>query len=132
MPAKSPHKIDVRVGKRVRRHRLMIGMSQETLGSRIGITFQQVQKYEKGTNRISVSRITQIAEALDVPVALLFDELDPKPSKHTDRSSEQVADFLATKEGLDLIDAFSQLDDAKLRRNIVTLVQTIVASSRTK
>lgn len=129
MASKLPQKIDTQVGKRVRMRRLMVGMSQDALAKELGLTFQQVQKYEKGSNRISASRMKQIADALDVPMAYLFEDFETSTEKRTDRASERLNDFLATKDGLALIDAFSQIHSAKLRRHIVELVRTIAANS---
>ena len=128
MTPKAPNPIDKYVGSRVRMRRIMLGMSQEKLGEALGLTFQQVQKYEKGTNRIGASRLQQISEILQVPVSFLF---DGGPSGiNTDgfgdgASPSYVADFLATSEGLALTRAFTRISDAKLRRSIVDLVEQI-------
>lgn len=83
---KSPDPIDVQVGSRIRSRRTMLGMSQERLGEGLGITSQQVQKYEKGTNRVSASRLQQIAQILDVPIPFFF-ECGPAPALGVDRSA---------------------------------------------
>jgi transcriptional regulator with XRE-family HTH domain len=111
--------------------RLMVGMSQERLGDALGLTFQQIQKYEKGTNRIGASRLQRISEILQVPVSFLF-EGAPSGSVNADGTSDApspayVADFLATAEGLALIRAFTRIPDIKLRRAIVDLVELIGA-----
>jgi transcriptional regulator with XRE-family HTH domain len=126
MPAKPPNPVDRHVGSRVRMRRIMLGMSQEKLGEGLGLTFQQIQKYEKGTNRIGASRIQHIAEILQVPVSFLF-EGSPGSSAHFDEapSPTYVADFLATAEGLALIRAFTRVPDIKLRRAIVEMVELI-------
>jgi transcriptional regulator with XRE-family HTH domain len=126
MPAKPPNPVDRHVGSRVRMRRIMLGMSQEKLGEGLGLTFQQIQKYEKGTNRIGASRIQHIAEILQVPVSFLF-EGSPGSSTHFDEapSPTYVADFLATAEGLALIRAFMRVPDIKLRRAIVDMVELI-------
>ncbi|MEA2894299.1 MAG: hypothetical protein QOI05_5092 [Bradyrhizobium sp.] len=130
MPAKPPNPVDRHVGSRVRMRRIMLGMSQEKLGEGLGLTFQQIQKYEKGTNRIGASRIQHIAEILQVPVSFLF-EGSPSSSAHFDEapSPTYVADFLATAEGLALIRAFMRVPDIKLRRAIVDMVE-LIASDR--
>jgi transcriptional regulator with XRE-family HTH domain len=130
MPAKLPNPVDRHVGSRVRMRRIMLGMSQEKLGEGLGLTFQQIQKYEKGTNRIGASRIQHIAEILQVPVSFLF-EGSPSSSAHFDEapSPTYVADFLATAEGLALIRAFMRVPDIKLRRAIVDMVE-LIASDR--
>ena len=129
MPPKPPNPVDRHVGSRVRMRRIMLGMSQEKLGEGLGLTFQQIQKYEKGTNRIGASRIQQISEILQVPVSFLF-EGSPGGSAGAERfggapSPAYVADFLATAEGLALIRAFTRVPDIKLRRAIVDMVELI-------
>ena len=129
MVKKTPNPIDKHVGSRVRMRRMMLSMSQEKLGGALGLTFQQVQKYEKGTNRIGASRLQQISHILQVPVAFFF-EGAPNPGPHPDGMREApsptyVADFLATSDGLALTKAFMQIEDPKLRRRIVDLVQQI-------
>ena len=131
MSTKAPNPVDKYVGSRVRMRRIMLGMSQEKLGEALGLTFQQVQKYEKGTNRVGASRIQQIAEILQVPVSFLF-EGGPTGLVKADGSTEAaspsyVSDFLATTEGLSLTRAFTRISDAKLRRSIVDLVEHIAA-----
>ena len=128
---KAPNPIDKHVGARVRMRRMMISMSQEKLGDKLGITFQQIQKYEKGTNRIGASRLQQIALVLSVPVAFFF-EGAPTPDSMSSGLSEPpspayVSDFLATSDGLALTKAFMKVKDAKVRRRIVDLVQSIAA-----
>ena len=128
MPTKAPNPVDKYVGSRVRMRRIMLGMSQEKLGEALGLTFQQVQKYEKGTNRVGASRIAQISEILQVPVSFLF-EGGPSGTKVYDEetSPAYVSDFLATSEGLALTRAFTRIPDAKLRRSIVEMVEQIAA-----
>ena len=131
MIKKAPNPIDKHVGSRVRMRRMMIGMSQEKLGEQLGITFQQIQKYEKGTNRIGASRLQQIATVLAVPVSFFF-EGAPVPETIGGPISEPaspayVSDFLATADGLALTKAFMKVKDAKVRRRIVDLVEAMVA-----
>ena len=109
--------------------RMMLGMSQEKLGDGLGLTFQQVQKYEKGTNRIGASRLQQISHILQVPVAFFF---EGAPHVHGQSegmkeapSPAYVADFLATSEGLALTKAFMRIKEPKVRRRIVDLVKQI-------
>ncbi len=133
---KAPNPTDKHVGARVRMRRMMLSMSQEKLGDALGLTFQQVQKYEKGANRIGASRLQQIAHILQVPVAFFF-EGAPNASVHghypggfSDAPSPAyVSDFLATSDGLALTKAFMRIKDSKLRRRIVDLVEQIVADS---
>src|ERR1700730_10635503 len=127
---KSPNPIDKHVGSRVRMRRMMLAMSQEKLGDALGLTFQQVQKYEKGTNRIGASRLQQISHILQVPVAFFF---EGAPNLHGSAdggmkdapSPAYVSDFLATSEGLSLTKAFMRIKEPKLRRRIVDLVEEI-------
>jgi transcriptional regulator with XRE-family HTH domain len=129
MAKKAPNPIDKHVGSRVRMRRMMLSMSQEKLGGALGLTFQQVQKYEKGTNRIGASRLQQISHILQVPVAFFF---EGAPSFHPQSdaigeapSPSYVADFLATSDGLALTKAFMEIKEPKLRRRIVDLVEEI-------
>ena len=131
MSTKAPNPVDRYVGSRVRMRRIMLGMSQEKLGDALGLTFQQVQKYEKGTNRVGASRIQQISEILKVPVSFLF-EGGPSGIANAEgfgaeASPTYVSDFLATSEGLALTRAFTRIGDAKLRRCIVEMVEQIAA-----
>ena len=129
MSTKVPNPVDRYVGSRVRMRRIMLGMSQEKLGEALGLTFQQIQKYEKGTNRVGASRLQQISEVLQVPVSFLFDG-GPSGAAGGEASAESaspayIADFLATSEGLALTRAFTRIPDSKLRRSIVGLVEQI-------
>lgn len=131
MSTKAPNPVDKHVGSRVRMRRIMLGMSQEKLGEALGLTFQQIQKYEKGTNRIGASRVQQIGDVLQVPVSFFFDG-GPTSSVNADGMSEApspayVSDFLATSEGLALIRAFTRITDAKLRRSVVDLVEQMAS-----
>ena len=131
MLKKAPNPIDKHVGSRIRLRRTMLGMSQEKLGESLGITFQQIQKYEKGTNRVGASRLQQISEILQVPVSFLF-EGGPGATLTANGFGEAssptyVSDFLATSEGLALTKAFTRITDAKLRRSIVDMVEQIAA-----
>lgn len=127
---KVPNPIDRHVGSRVRMRRMMLSMSQEKLGDALSLTFQQVQKYEKGANRIGASRLQQISGILQVPVSFFFEGAPTLPGEQTGNFDEApspayVADFLATSDGLALTKAFVRIKDAKLRRRIVDLVQQI-------
>ena len=136
MTKKAPNPIDKHVGSRVRMRRMMIGMSQEKLGEKLGITFQQIQKYEKGTNRVGASRLQQIATALSVPPSFFF-EGAPVPDAaeggggfSEPSSPAYVSDFLATSDGLALTKAFMKIRDPKVRRRIVDLVQSMVGEDQ--
>ena len=133
MERRTPNPIDVHVGNRVRMRRMLIGMSQEKLGERLGLTFQQVQKYEKGSNRISASRLYQMSEILGVPVQFFFEELPQAASLEAGgfsapASEAPVMDFLSSSEGIQLNRAFARVDDAMLRRRIVDLVKSIAGT----
>ena len=132
---KVPEPTDKHVGARVRMRRMMLSMSQEKLGDALGLTFQQVQKYEKGTNRIGASRLQQISQILQVPVAFFFEGAPniPPPGGSIEGMKEApspayVSDFLATSDGLSLIKSFVKIKNSKLRRRIVDLVDHIAES----
>jgi transcriptional regulator with XRE-family HTH domain len=133
---KAPNPVDKHVGSRVRMRRMMLGMSQEKLGNALGLTFQQVQKYEKGTNRIGASRLQQISNTLQVPVSFFF-EGAPNVQVGTRvegmgeaPSPAYISDFLATSDGLALTKAFMRIPDSKLRRRIVDLVEQIAGGDK--
>src|SRR5712671_4940830 len=123
--------VDQHVGSRVRMRRMMLGMSQEKLGDALGLTFQMIQKYEKGVNRISASKLQHISQILQVPVPFFFEGAPPwagiapaARGKADDAPSPAyVSDFLATSAGLELVKAFMCIEDRKLRRSIVELVE---------
>ena len=128
---KKPNPIDIHVGSRVRLRRTMLGQSQEKLGNALGITFQQIQKYEKGANRIGASRLQQIANVLTVPVAFFFEDAPSGTQAVTgmaeENSTTYVVDFLSSSEGLQLNRAFVKISDPKVRRKIVDLVKSLGA-----
>ena len=129
MATKAPNPIDRHVGSRVRMRRMMLSISQTKLGDALGLTFQQVQKYEKGTNRLSASKLQESANFLQVPVTFFFEGAPSVPgapqAKGASPSPAYVTDFLATRDGLALIKAFMRIKDAKLRRRAVNLVEEI-------
>ncbi|KAF0675396.1 helix-turn-helix domain-containing protein [Profundibacterium mesophilum] len=108
------HPVDVHVGKRVRHRRWTIGMTQQQLAERVGIKFQQIQKYETGTNRVSASRLWDIAEALDVPVAFFFEGMEDKAVATDERGLPK--DILADKEALELVRSYYAIPEAQRRR----------------
>jgi transcriptional regulator with XRE-family HTH domain len=125
---KQPNPIDIHVGSRVRLRRMMQGMSQEKLGESLGITFQQIQKYEKGTNRIGASRLQHIASVLLVPVSFFFEDAPGTNMEEgfaESRPAAFVTDFLSSTEGLQLNKSFVRIKDTKIRRRIVELVRSI-------
>ena len=134
MSTKAPNPVDKYVGSRVRMRRIMLGMSQEKLGEALGLTFQQVQKYEKGTNRVGASRLQNISSILNVPVSFFFEDA---PGEHSGAltgmaetsSSNYVVDFLSSSEGLQLNRAFVKITDPKVRRKVVELVKALAAEA---
>jgi transcriptional regulator with XRE-family HTH domain len=132
---KNPNATDVHVGKRMRMRRLMLQMSQEVFAARLGVTFQQVQKYEKGVNRVSASRLQQACNVLQVPVQFFFDGL-PKTEtgarRREDTSYALISNLLSSAEGIALAKGFMQIEDRAVRRHIVKLVTQIGASGGRK
>jgi transcriptional regulator with XRE-family HTH domain len=127
---KAPDPIDRHVGSRVRMQRVLMKMSQEKLGEALGLTFQQVQKYEKGTNRIGASRLQQISKTLNVPPSFFFEGAptgggDLSPGFAEESSSQFIVDFLSTAEGLHLNRAFARIKDPKVRKRMVDLITTL-------
>lgn len=109
------HPVDVHVGQRIRQRRWMVGMTQQQLGDRVGIKFQQIQKYETGMNRVSASRLWNIAEALSVPVSFFFEGLaDAGPAEDTGEAAK--GDVLADKEALDLLRAYYSIPETQRRK----------------
>ncbi len=132
---KQPNPIDIHVGSRVRLRRMMLGMSQEKLGENLGITFQQIQKYEKGTNRIGASRLQHIARVLTVPVSFFFEDApgavtpEPDAAGMAERpSASYVVDFLSSSEGVQLNKAFIRIRDPKVRRKVIELVRAMAGT----
>ncbi len=131
--ARSPNPMDIHVGSRVRLRRMLLGMSQEKLGDHLGLTFQQVQKYEKGVNRIGASRLFDLSKTLGVPIDYFFEDA-PLPALgmaedqegYGEKSNDNpVFDFLSTREGLELNKAFVKIGDPRVRRTIVELVRSL-------
>ncbi len=128
-----PNPIDVHVGSRVRLRRTLLGMSQEKLGEAIGLSFQQVQKYERGLNRIGASRLFDLARALDVPVEFFFDEMSDDVAAHSPGQSKGTAseavdggpDPMAMRETLDLVPAYYKIHDASVRKRLLAFMQAL-------
>ncbi len=138
-PRKQPNPIDIHVGSRLKLRRTMLGMTQEKLGDKLGVTFQQVQKYEKGANRIGASRLQEISQILDVPVSFFFED-----AIQADGGAARVSEFGFADDGAAsfevsrgsvseahaLARAFSQIEDARIRRRIIDLVETLADARR--
>jgi transcriptional regulator with XRE-family HTH domain len=127
---KTEKSIDAHIGSRLRLRRLMLGISQESLGERLSVTFQQIQKYEKGTNRVSASRLYEMAQIFDVPIDYFFDGLTGEedhlqPQGMQESEAPSVSPYLAfvsSAEGLQLNQAFLDIGSAALRRDLLTLI----------
>jgi transcriptional regulator with XRE-family HTH domain len=134
--SRKPNPVDVHVGSRVRLRRMLLGMSQEKLGERLGLTFQQVQKYEKGINRIGASRLFDLAQVLSVPVQFFYEEAPsseasaPVRGAHEPVSESHIVEFLNTREGLELNKSFVRIADAKVRRSVVDLVRSLAEQEK--
>ena len=130
-----PNPIDVHVGSRVRLRRNMLGLSQEKLGEAIGLTFQQVQKYERGANRIGASRLHDLSRVLDVPVSFFFDDTDPVrapaiPAGFAEPAAEAFdSDPLGRRETAELVGAYYRIDDPALRRRLFELARTLAGGA---
>src|SRR5690349_15987392 len=130
-----PNPIDVRVGARLRLRRNMLGLSQEKLGEAIGLTFQQVQKYERGANRIGASRLHDLSQVLDVPVSFFFDDTDPVrapaiPAGFAEPAAEAFdADPLRRRETVELVSAYYRIDDPALRRRLFALARALAVGA---
>jgi len=128
---RKPNPVDIHVGGRIRLRRMMSGLSQERLGEQMGLTFQQIQKYEKGANRVGASRLFQLAQVLDVPVSYFFDDLaseedSQSPSGFAESKSQDfVLEFLNSREGLELNRAFVKIQDPQIRRKIIDLIRSL-------
>jgi transcriptional regulator with XRE-family HTH domain len=132
--AERPDPIDIHVGSRVRLRRNMLGLSQEKLGEMLGLTFQQVQKYERGANRIGASRLLEMSRILDVPVQFFYDDQDPvrAPAITGLEESEQAGfdtDPLRRRETVELINAYYDIDDLAVRRRLYDLAKSLAADS---
>jgi transcriptional regulator with XRE-family HTH domain len=125
MPKKQANPIDVQVGNRVRIRRMLIGMSQEKLGDLLGLTFQQVQKYEKGVNRIGAGRLYEVARILNVPVDFFYEGVGDPAGVSDSEVAPPVLEFVSSGEGLQLSLAFMKIKDAKVRKRVLDLVKSL-------
>lgn len=127
--ASNPNPVDVHVGKRLRQRRTFLGMTQEQLGKALGITFQQVQKYERGTNRVGASRLYDISQVLDVAPQFFFDEMDDDTSQAGGFGEKGQAPFasdgIMDREIMDLVRAFRRVSNPTVRQRMVDLIRTI-------
>jgi transcriptional regulator with XRE-family HTH domain len=134
VPKKQANPIDIQVGNRVRIRRMLIGMSQERLGDLLGLTFQQVQKYEKGVNRIGAGRLFEVSRILNVPVDFFYEGLSgagDQPGMGENQSAP-VMEFVSSGEGLQLSLAFMKIKDAKVRKRVLDLVKSLAEDEEQK
>ncbi|GBE42494.1 helix-turn-helix protein [bacterium BMS3Bbin10] len=127
---KSPNPIDVHVGSRVRLRRMLVGLSQEKLGRSMGLTFQQIQKYEKGLNRIGASRLYKLSQILNVPVGFFYEGMNQvegsaSPGMAEENTEAFLYEFLNTRDGLELNRAFVKVSDASIRKSVIDLVRSL-------
>jgi len=128
-----PHPVDIHVGSRIRMRRTLLGLSQEKLGDALGLTFQQVQKYERGANRVGSSRLYEISRILDVPVSFFFEEMTGDVSNagaavaQADEGAQR--DPLAKRETLDLVRAYYRIGDPRVRKRVFELMKSIAAEN---
>ncbi len=130
MAKKQTNPIDIQVGNRVRIRRMLIGMSQEKLGDLLGLTFQQVQKYEKGVNRIGAGRLYEVARILNVPVDFFYEGVassGPDPE-----AGPPVMEFVSSGEGLQLVLAFMKIKEARVRKRVLDLVKSLAEEEEQK
>ena len=135
LPAGTPHPVDVHVGGRLRIRRTMIGMSQEKLGEAVGLTFQQIQKYERGANRIGCSRLYQFSHLLNVPVAFFFEDMPSDAlgkvanafaADMSDHAQSDLSDDpLSRQESLELVQAYYRISDPKVRKRLFDLLRSL-------
>lgn len=132
--ARRPNPVDVHVGSRVRLRRMLLGLSQEKLGEQLGLTFQQIQKYEKGVNRIGASRLYDLSRVLGVGVDFFFDDFKASEAPQDGKtvgvslfgeSDSGIVEFLKSREAIELNRAFSQITDASVRRSVIDLVRNL-------
>ncbi len=125
MAKSEPHLIDIHVGNRLRSRRLVLGLSQEKLGERLGITFQQIQKYEKGTNRVSASKLQAAASVLNVPIGYFFEDNDAVVPDGLVREVDEIGTFLLSRDGVSLNRAFTSIKNRQVRQSIITLTKAL-------
>lgn len=124
MSTKQPDPIDLHVGSRLRIRRLMLGLSQHGLGNRVGLTFQQIQKYEKGVNRIGAGRLFQLGRAMGVDVQFFYDEFD-EGGDVTAPKQDRIMDMLASNDGMQLCRHYADISDEHVKRSVLELIKTL-------
>jgi len=136
VPKKQANPIDIQVGNRVRIRRMLIGMSQERLGDLLGLTFQQVQKYEKGVNRIGAGRLFEVSRILNVPIDFFYEGVEGRlagqPGMAEPEGAPPVMEFVSSGEGLQLSLAFMKIKDAKVRKRVLDLVKSLAQEEEQK
>ena len=134
--SEGPHPIDIHVGARVKLRRMILGMSQETLGKALGLTFQQIQKYEKGVNRIGASRIFELSKLLDVPIQYFYNGYGNENGAAKDgvdgRSGDRFMDLVNSPEGVQLCRSFSEITDPQVKKRVLDLVKSIAETEGDK
>jgi transcriptional regulator with XRE-family HTH domain len=125
-PVRKPNDVDAHVGARLRQRRMLLGISQEQLAEMLGLTFQQVQKYERGTNRVSASRLFQLARALDTPITWFFEDIDAERSQRDKAQPEsEESDPMSRRETLELVRVYSRIDDRKVRKKLYEMAKAL-------
>jgi transcriptional regulator with XRE-family HTH domain len=125
-PVRKPNDVDAHVGSRLRQRRMLLGISQEQLAEMLGLTFQQVQKYERGTNRVSASRLFQLARALDTPITWFFDEMASERGADREKAeSGEDNDPMSRRETLELVRVYSRIDDRKVRKKLYEMAKAL-------
>lgn len=132
MPKKQANPIDIQVGNRVRIRRMLIGMSQERLGDLLGLTFQQVQKYEKGVNRIGAGRLFEVSRILNVPIDFFYEGVSVAQPGAGEAEGAPVMEFVSSGEGLQLSLAFMKIKDSKVRKRVLDLVKSLAEEEAEK
>ncbi|WP_327216416.1 helix-turn-helix domain-containing protein [Xaviernesmea oryzae] len=126
-----PNAVDALVGSRVRMRRVILGLSQQTLAEALGVTFQQLQKYEKGANRIGASRLQRLAQVLDVPVGFFFEgSVDSGEALAVSATADPITQFIGSREGIALITAFASIEDRQVRQTILNLVRSLSSNAK--
>jgi|SRR5687768_1084694 transcriptional regulator with XRE-family HTH domain len=123
-PVRKPNDVDAHVGSRLRQRRMLLGISQEQLAEMLGLTFQQVQKYERGTNRVSASRLFQLARSLDTPITWFFEDMESERGAKPAGEGEE-SDPMSRRETLELVRVYSRIDDRKVRKKLYEMAKAL-------